>query len=288
MNTSEKLKQPEMTKFLDVPGGRLSYSDEGTGPLVIAVPGIGDLRSSYRFLTPKLTAAGYRMVSLDVRGQGESSVAWNDYSVGAVASDVLALIWSLGIGPAHIIGNSMAGGAAVIAAARDPQAIRSVVLIDPFVRNAIPQWLTVAIFGPLLGGPWGARFWRAYFKKAFPTRLPDDFEAEQARRDANLAEPGRFAAFRRAAVASKIESERCIADVKAPALVLMGTRDPDFPDPAKEARLVGTLVYGTVAMIEGAGHYPQTELPDAVAAALIPFLQSADNPPVAKTPKQLV
>ncbi len=266
-----------MTKFLDVPGGRLAYSDEGTGPLVIAVPGMGDLRSSYRFLTPKLAAAGYRVVSLDLRGHGESSAAWNDYSVGAVAGDILDLARALGAGPAHVIGNSMAAGATVIAAAREPQAICSVVLVDPFVRNVIPQWLTGAIFEPLLRRPWGIRFWRTYFKKAFPTRLPDDFGAEQARREASLAEPGRFTAFRRMAVASKTESERCIADVKAPALVLMGTCDPDFPNPPKEAHLVGALVHGTVVMIEGAGHYPQTELPDAVAAVLVPFLQSVNN-----------
>lgn len=268
-----------MTQFLDVRGGLLAYSDEGTGPLIIAVPGMGDLRSSYRFLTPKLAAAGYRVVSLDVRGHGESSVAWNDYSVGAIAGDILDLVRSLGAGPAHLIGNSMAAGSAVIAAAREPQAIRSVVLVDPFVRNVMAPWLTAAIFEPLLGGPWRAVAWRAFFKRAFPTRLPADFEAEQARRDASLAEPGRFAAFRRMAVASKIESERRIADVTAPALVLMGTRDSDFPNPAKEAQLVAALVHGTAVMIDGAGHYPQTELPDAFAAAVLPFLQSVDQTP---------
>jgi len=268
-----------MTKFLNVPGGRLAYSDEGKGSLIIAVPGMGDLRSSYRFLTPKLAMAGYRVVSLDVRGHGESSVSWNDYSVGAIAGDILDLVRSLGAGPAHVIGNSMAAGAAVIAAAREPQTIRSVVLVDPFVRNVMPPWLAAAIFEPLLRGPWRANVWRAFFKKAFPTRLPDDFEAEQARRDASLAERGRFAAFRRMAVASKIESERRIADVTAPALVLMGSRDSDFPDPGKEARLVAELVRGTAVMIDGAGHYPQTELPDAVAAALVPFLQSVDQTP---------
>jgi len=145
-----------MTKFRDVPAGCLAYSDEGTGPLIITVPGMGDLRSTYRFLTPKLAAAGYRVVSLDVRGQGESSVAWNDYSVGAIAGDILDLVRSLGAGPAHVIGNSMAAGAAVIAAAREPQAIRSVVLVDPFVRNVMPPWLAAAIFEPLLRGPWRA------------------------------------------------------------------------------------------------------------------------------------
>lgn len=266
-----------MTNFLDVSGGRLAYSDVGTGPLTIAVPGMGDLRSTYRFLAPKLVEAGYRIVSLDVRGHGDSSVAWDDYSVGAVAGDILELIRSLNAGPAHVIGNSMAAGAAVIAAAREPRVIRSLILVDPFVRDMMPPWLASAIFGPLLTGPWRAGLWRTLFKKAFPTRLPDDFAAEETRRDANLAEPGRFAAFRRMAVASKIESERRIAGVAAPVLVLMGSRDSDFTDPAKEAQHVADLLHGAAVMIDGAGHYPQTEMPDAVAAQLVPFMQSVDG-----------
>ena len=270
---------PIMTNFLDVPGGRLAYSDAGTGPLIIAVPGMGDLRSTYRFLAPKLVEAGYRVVSVDVRGLGESSVTWDDYSVGAVAGDVLDLIRSLDAGPAHVIGNSMAGGAAAIAAAREPAAIRSLILIDPFVRDMMPPWLASAILGPLLAGPWRAKLWRTFFKKAFPTCVPDDFADEESRRNASLAEPGRFAAFRRMAVASKIESERRIADVTAPALVLMGTLDSDFSDPAKEAQHVAALLHGSAVMIEGAGHYPQTEMPDAVAAQLVLFMQSVDAAP---------
>jgi pimeloyl-ACP methyl ester carboxylesterase len=265
-----------MTKFLDVPGGRLAYSDVGDGPRVIAVPGMGDLRSSYRFLAPRLAAAGYRVVSLDVRGHGETSVSWDDYSVGAIASDILELIRAVGA-PTHVIGNSMAGGAAVIAAARDPKAVRSIVLVDPFVRNVMPTWLMTAIFGPILFRPWGPLLWRGYFRMAFPTRKPDDFQAEQVRRETSLAERGRLRAFRRMATTSKSESERSIAGVVAPALVIMGSRDPDFPKPAKEAQLVASLVRGTVVMIEGAGHYPQTEMPEAVTAALVPFLQSVDR-----------
>jgi pimeloyl-ACP methyl ester carboxylesterase len=263
------------TSFLDVPGGRLAYSDMGVGPLVIAVPGMGDLRSTYRFLTPKLVAAGYRVIALDVRGHGESSVRWDDYSVGAVAGDILALAGSLNAGPAHVIGNSMAAGAAVIAAARKPEAIRSLTLVGPFVRDMMPPWLMSAVFGPLMVGSWGTALWRMLYKKAFPTRPPDDFAAEVGRRNANLAEAGRFTALRRMLLASKAEAERRIADVTAPVLVLMGSRDSDFPNPAKEAQHVADLSHGTVVMIDGAGHYPQAEMPDAVAAQLIPFFQHA-------------
>jgi pimeloyl-ACP methyl ester carboxylesterase len=265
-----------MNNVLAVPGGRLAYSDVGSGPLVVAVPGMGDLRSTYRFLAPRLAVAGYRVVTLDVRGHGESSVAWDDYSVGAVATDIVHLIRDLDAGPAHVIGNSMAAGAAVIAAAREPQAIRSLTLIGPFVRDVMPAWLARAVFGPLLAGPWGAKLWGSFFKRAFATRLPDDFAQEAARRNANLAEPGRMAAFRRMAVASKVESERCLPDVVAPTLVIMGSRDADFPDPAKEAVHVADLLHGRAVLIDGAGHYPQTEMPDAVSAHVVPFMRSID------------
>jgi pimeloyl-ACP methyl ester carboxylesterase len=268
-----------MTKFVEVPGGRLAYTDVGSGPLIVGVPGVGDLRSAYRFLAPRLVGAGYRFVSIDVRGHGESSVAWDDYSVGAVAGDILAVIRSVNAGPACVIGNSMAAAAGVIADAREPKLVRSLVLVGPFVRDVIPAWLAAAIFGPMLGGPWRAGVWRALFKRSFPTRLPDDFAAEESRRDANLAQPGRFAAFRRMFIASKVEAERCIPQVTAPTLVLMGTRDSDFPDPAKEARRVGELLNGRVVMIEGAGHYPHTEMPEAVAAQVVPFMKSVDGVP---------
>lgn len=265
-----------MTSFLDVPGGRLAYSDEGAGPLVVAIPGMGDLRSAYRFLASKLVEGGYRVVSLDIRGHGESSVTWDDYSVGAIAGDVLALVRSLNAGPAHLLGNSMAAGAAVVAAAREPKWIRSLTLIGPFVRDTMPLWVVSALAGTLLSGPWALPVWRLFFRNAFPSRRPVDFDDEWARHQANLEQAGRFAAFRRMLVASKRESERRIAEVTAPVLVLMGSRDSDFANPVNEAQHVAGLLHGSVVMIDGAGHYPQAEMPDAVAASLMPFLNAAD------------
>src|SRR5258706_7539642 len=55
------------TRYLEVPGGRLAYDDTGTGPLVVCLPGLGDLRASYRFLAPRLVAAGDRVVTIDLR-----------------------------------------------------------------------------------------------------------------------------------------------------------------------------------------------------------------------------
>jgi pimeloyl-ACP methyl ester carboxylesterase len=260
-----------MAQQLQLPGGTIAYDEAGTGPLVICVPGMGDLRSTYRFSTPLLAAAGYRVVSLDIRGMGDTSVSWDDYSVGAIGDDIVALIEALGAGPAHVIGNSMAAGAAVVAAARRPSLVRSLTLTAPFVRDTMPAWAAAAIFGPLLGGPWRAAIWNWYMRIAFPVRVPPDAAEETLRRNRNLAQPGRFEAFRRMALASKRASAASLADVATPVLVVMGTRDPDFPNPAKEAQHVADTLHGQLLMIDGAGHYPQADSPEVFVAGVLAF-----------------
>ena len=60
------------------PEGRLAYDVTGTasGPLVICVPGMGELRQSYRLLAPLLVEEGCRVVTLDIRGHGDSDATF--------------------------------------------------------------------------------------------------------------------------------------------------------------------------------------------------------------------
>jgi pimeloyl-ACP methyl ester carboxylesterase len=65
-----------VTEFLDLPGGRIAYDVTGEGPLVVCVHGMGDIRGTFRLLTPRLTEAGYRVATMDIRGHGQSSTGW--------------------------------------------------------------------------------------------------------------------------------------------------------------------------------------------------------------------
>ncbi len=90
-----------ITEYLEVAGGQIAFDDTRTaGPLIVCVPGLGDVRASYRFLVPQLAAAGYRVVTMDLRGHSASSAGWSDYSDTVVAGDVLALVQFLNVGPA--------------------------------------------------------------------------------------------------------------------------------------------------------------------------------------------
>src|SRR3954453_19160906 len=123
-----------MTQFLQRPEGRIAFDVEGTGPLVVCLPGMGELRSTYRFTVPALTAAGYRVATMDLRGHGDSDTTFARYDDVAAGEDALALVEQLG-GPAVLLGNSMGAGAAAWAAAERPELVSGLGLIGPFVRN---------------------------------------------------------------------------------------------------------------------------------------------------------
>ena len=270
------------TRFLDRPHERIAYDDRGSGPLVVMVPGFGDLRQEYRFLAPRLAKAGYRVVTMDLRGHGESSTGWPDHSASAIGSDIVALLSALDAGPAAIVGTSMGAGAAAWAAAEAPGRVAGLVLIGPFVRTVPPKnWLQGAVQAAMIkvgfAGPWAVSAWRAYYASLYPTAKPNDFAAYRAALAANLRAPGRLAALKAMMSATKDDVEARLGEVRAPTLVVMGTKDPDFADPAAEADTVARLLGGSVAMIDGAGHYPHAEMPAVTAPVIIDFIAEATS-----------
>ena len=132
--------------YLQVPGGRIAYEVTGQGPLIVLAHGIGDVRQSYRFLAPLLVKAGYRVANADLRGHGDSSVGFESISRSDVAGDLLALIRRLG-GAAVIVGQSLSGGAATIAAAQAPELVAAIVEINPFTRVPKPIWSPCCVSG---------------------------------------------------------------------------------------------------------------------------------------------
>src|SRR5574340_1256117 len=159
-------RSPMVTQYIDVPDGRLAYDDQGTGQVVLCVPGLGDLRGEYRLLAPELVAG--------------------------------------------------------------------IILISPFARNTTPLWrarLLSTSLAPLFSGPWGPSAWIRYLRTLYPSAQPADFGDYLQRLEANLRQRGRMAALRGFLAANQTAAEQRLARVNAPALVIMGAKDRDFPDP---------------------------------------------------------
>lgn len=280
--------QTGRTEYVEIKGGRIAYEVIGHGPLVVLSPGVADTRSSYRFLAPLLAAAGYRVASVDLRGHGESSTAWDTYSRTDTADDLIAVIRQLG-GPAVVVGHSFSGGSATIAAATNPDLVSAIVEIDPFTRPpkySVGPFLRNAAYrrGTLLIGEFiltgSVRIWAKYLNVAYPGRKPADWDTWLASLQANLRQPGRAKAAQKMFSSAPVDAAAQLANVRCPVLVVMGSADPDFPEPEAEATaIVGLLPagLGQYAMIESAGHYPHAQYPQQVADAILPFLAERNH-----------
>jgi pimeloyl-ACP methyl ester carboxylesterase len=265
--------QTAQTRFLAVDGGRIAYDDTGgKGPPILALPGMGDLRSEYRMLRPVLQRAGYRVITMDVRGFGETSARWNDYSAHAVGRDALALLRHLNAGPAVFLGNSFAAGSALWAAHDAPERVSGVVLLGPVVRDQKQSAFARIAVNIGFGGPWRVRFWTTFWDSLFPSSKPEDHAQVRAALSRNLREPGRMAALKSMIKLSKADTAAIVPKTQVSSLVVMGTRDPDFRDAAAEAHWLADQLGAESLIIEGAGHYPHAEMPDLVIPRLLSFI----------------
>lgn len=253
-------------------GGRIAYEVHGEGPLVVCVPGMGDLRQSYRFLAPRLASAGYRVATMDLRGLGASSATWASYGQRAIGDDLRALVEHLG-GPAVLVGHSFTPESAMVATMGAKEKVRGVVLLGPWARRPELGAAKAFVVRRVVRSP---LLWSLFYRSLYPGEKPEDFAAYLRALRRNLREKGRKEAFSRMAAPEAVDALDVRTDFQAPALIVMGDRDPDFEDPAAEAEAMREALPRTearVVMIPACGHYPHAQRPEETAAALLPFFR---------------
>lgn len=114
-----------------VNGVRIHYLDrEGGDPPIVMLPGLSANAHSFDGLAAAGLSPRFRTIALDLRGRGESDKPDTGYALEDHAADVLALLDHLGIARATILGHSFGGLLAIYLAAKHPQRVARLVLID--------------------------------------------------------------------------------------------------------------------------------------------------------------
>ena len=231
MKSNDGLDMTKTPAFRRVhrPGGSVAFEVNGSGPLIVCVPGMGDLRSSYRHVHTELTAAGYRVALTDLRGHGDSDCTFDEYGDIATAGDIAALIKELG-GPAVVVGNSMAAGSAVLVAAEHPELISGLVLVGPFVRDHATPVLTRLLMRAMMAPLWAAAAWNAYLPKLYAGLKPQDFDDYRASVKAAIKRPGHAKAFSLTTRTRHDAAAAALRSITAPTLLIMGELDPGLPE----------------------------------------------------------
>jgi pimeloyl-ACP methyl ester carboxylesterase len=126
----------------------LSYLEwkQGKVPLLL-LHGLADNALVWSRLGDDL-ASQYHIVAPDMRGHGESSKPENDYTFASAIADLEALMDHLGWSSTHVVSHSWTGKLAAIWARKNPQRLRSMVLVDPIFIWKMPSLLRLTF--PLL------------------------------------------------------------------------------------------------------------------------------------------
>ncbi len=258
--------RPLAALHLSRPGGRIAYEVAGDGPLILLVPGMGDLRSTYRLLAPLLCARPATASRARTCAGMATATPRSTPTATARARVTSSRSWSTSEPPRSVAGNSMGAGAAALAAAERPDLIRRLILIWPFVREASGGAAhTDAAQGPdgaRLGGQGVGRILCPGSTRARLPRISTRTAPACSRACGCRGTRGPSRSPRARGTASW---RRQLSEVRAPALTLMGELDPDFRDPAAEAAWIAGALGAETVMVPEAGHYPQSQQPEACA-----------------------
>jgi pimeloyl-ACP methyl ester carboxylesterase len=113
-------------------GIRMHYVEMGSGPLVLLLHGFPELWYAWRFVLPRLAAAGFRAVAPDLRGYNltDRPSGTRSYTLDVLSADVAGLVRALGEESATVVGHDWGAVVAFGAAHRHPDAVRRLVIAN--------------------------------------------------------------------------------------------------------------------------------------------------------------
>ena len=262
----------------------LHYEDHGSGKPIVLIHGWPLSSRSWENQVPALVEAGYRVITYDRRGFGESSQPWDGYDYDTLAADLDALLQHLDLREVSLVGFSMGGGEVVRYIGTYGQAR----IAKAVLASAVPPFLGKTHDNPdgaldeatLKGFLDAVKGDRIAFLDAFCTKF------FTAGKDLKVSDQQREYARDIAAFASPKGTYDCItafgttdfrgdvAKVSVPTLVIHGDSDAVVPFEASGKRAAEAIPGAEVVVIKDGPHGINASHADEFNQALLRFLAS--------------
>jgi pimeloyl-ACP methyl ester carboxylesterase len=286
---------PDRTRLIPTPHGRVFVVDVGPsevipgghageasppppdpqGPPLVLLHGLFVTHFAFERLIPRL-AERRRVIAIDLPGTGDSDhpdpTVGDDYSPAWLAAVVLDAVGALGVDRFDLLGHDYGGAIALWLASAHTDRVRRLVLVDPLaLGSSLPLQGTLAIV-PALGAE---VFKRALRRADVAGFLAQGMSTPELVRDAAVdvywdrlgREGAREATYAMLGqILGLVRLRERFASVEAPTMVVWGDRDR-IVGPEQGERLVELLTQGDarLELIEGCGHNPADERPEALA-----------------------
>ena len=262
--------------MLSVNGTELYVEDTGPGSTGETIAFSHGLLWSTELFAPQIAAlrGRYRCIAWDHRGQGKSRADHREtIGIELVWQDAVALLEALGAGPVHFCGLSMGGFVGMRMAARRPDLVRSLLLLetssDPEPLENIARYRLLTKVVKLLG-PWAVRS-RIGPIMLGKTTLTERGRHSDVQRFLDIMSRRRdiWRAVNGVIDRAGIHDE--LARITTPTLVLVGDEDVATPR-IKSDKIASAIAHARVVTIPRAGHSATVENPEAVTSAIESFL----------------
>jgi 3-oxoadipate enol-lactonase len=259
-------------------GVNLFYKESGRGPETIVFS--HGLLMDHTMFEPQRAAfeQQYRVVAYDHRAQGQSQDPGSGYDMDTLADDAAALIQALHAAPCHFAGLSMGGFVGMRLAARHPELVRTLTLMNTTAdKEKLPSRMRYAFLAQLVKMMGTAPFTSMAVKELFgrTTRgsaqrraMLEAWTGKLRTRPKNIAHSLQAVMGRREFRNEELDAIRC------PTLVITGADDTAQP-PRNAERLAARIRGAKLLEIPGAGHSSSLEAPEAVTAAIRELLRTA-------------
>lgn len=254
---------------------------EADGPILMLVHGFSANNSTWLQFADKLPDH-YYLIAPDLAGHGKSSEA-DSYDLEKQAERLKALAEHLGIGPFHIVGNSMGGAISAIYAARYPSDIASLILIDSAGLDGENQSQFFAELekgnNPLIATDEASFEYRMDLILEKQPPLPWPLRPALIRETVERAELNKVIFADMLATREKMDQEemsRLISEnVTMPALIMWGEKDRVLDVSAVKA-FKDAIPQAEVKIYSDLGHVPMLEDPTASAETITQFVSNID------------
>lgn len=270
ISTTQKLVQYERNKsdldiktFTLASGDRLTYAENAnvTGEPLLLIHGFGGNKDNFTRIANRLD--GYHLIIPDLLGFGDSSKPMDaDYRADAQAERLHELLQTKGLASnIHVAGNSMGGAISVAYAAKYPQDVKSLWLIDSagFWSSGIPKSLEGATLenNPLLINKTEDIYSLYDFVMYKPPYIPKSVKAVFAQE--RIANKELDAKILKQITEDNVEERaNVIAEYDIPTLVVWGEEDKVIKPETTEL-IKGIIPQAEVIMMPNIGHVPMIE-----------------------------
>lgn len=248
----------------------------GSGPLLLFLHGVGGSRGNW---ATQLAHFGDRFtaVALDLRGYGDSADYAGPLAFTAFADDAVRVIDHFGVDRAHVCGLSMGGRIALDLWRRHRDRVATLMLADTSAasREAQDPARIEAFLAmrrqPLLDGITPAELAPKLVETLAGPNIGAEALAELTRSLATLHAESYLKTLE---AVTRFTDFPDFADIDVPTLVIAGSEDKIAPPPIAEA-MAAAIPGANLAILPGAGHVSNVEMPEAFNAVLDMFLKEA-------------